>query len=113
MEKLKACLSIMRRMPPAQTETSLSGLVNLVPDLTDELLQRVDQPLKVMDCPDTGRKYVLCDYNRDGDSYRSPWSNKFNPPLEDGFAPSEELRKLEIEANYVFDAYRNLSESSF
>lgn len=108
MEKLKASLNIMRRMPPAQTETSLSGLINLVPELTDELLQRVDQPLQVQTDPEAGKKFVICDLNRDGDSYRSPWTNKYYPPLDDGFMPSPELRQLEIEANFVFDAYRNL-----
>ncbi len=50
---------------------------------------------------------MLCDYNRDGDSYRSPWSNKYNPP-SDGFTPSPKLRALEVEANELFDAYREL-----
>lgn len=39
---------------------------------------------------------------------RSPWSNKYYPPLEDGFLPSEKLRQLEVEANELFDAYREL-----
>jgi capping protein beta len=106
--KIKAALNIMRRMAPANTEASLAGLVALCPEQADELLQRVDQPLKVATDPDTGKKYVLCDLNRDGDSYRSPWSNKYFPPLDDGFSPSAELRKLELECNYVFDAYRQL-----
>lgn len=38
---------------------------------------------------------------------RSPWSNKYHPPLEDGTTPSFELRKLEIEANDVFAIYRD------
>lgn len=54
-----------------------------------------------------GRKYLLCDYNRDGDSYRSPWSNKYFPPLEDVFYPSDSLRALEAEANELFDIYRD------
>jgi len=54
------------------------------------------------------RKFLLCDYNRDGDSYRSPWSNKYDPPIDDGFLPSEKLRSMEIEANELFDAYREL-----
>ncbi len=37
----------------------------------DELLSSVDQPLKVMNCPETNKEFILCDYNRDGDSYRS------------------------------------------
>ncbi|RWW32951.1 hypothetical protein GW17_00002344 [Ensete ventricosum] len=38
---------------------------------------------------------------------RSPWSNKYFPPLEDGPLPSAQLRKLEIEANEVFTVYRD------
>ena len=30
------------------------------------------------------KDYLLCDYNRDGDSYRSPWTNEYDPPIEDG-----------------------------
>jgi hypothetical protein len=30
-------------MPPSEIDTNLSGLVNLVPDSMDELLQRIDQ----------------------------------------------------------------------
>ena len=36
----------MRRLPPNKIEQNLSGLLNLLPDSTDELLQRIDQPLK-------------------------------------------------------------------
>ena len=41
-------------------------------------------------------------------SLRSPWSNKYDPPLDDGALPSDRLRRLEIEANKVFDTYREL-----
>ena len=40
--------------------------------------------------------------------FRSPWSNEYDPPLEDGAVPSKELRQLEITANGAFDAYREL-----
>ena len=40
--------------------------------------------------------------------HRSPWSNRYEPPLEDGALPSERLRKMEIEANDIFDQYREL-----
>ena len=35
-----------------------------------DLLGSVDQPLKVMTDRATGKEYLACDYNRDGDSYR-------------------------------------------
>ncbi len=68
--QLTAALNLMRRMPPAQTEANLTGLLNLMPDLADDLLQRIDQPLKLMQDAKAGKQFVLCDYNRDGDSYR-------------------------------------------
>lgn len=53
-------------------------------------------------------QFLLCDHNRDGNCYRSPWSNTYFPPLDDGFRPSEKLRKLELYANEVWDVYREL-----
>lgn len=40
---------------------------------------------------------------------RSPWSNEYDPPLDDGTVPSPKLRKLEITANEAFDTYREMS----
>jgi len=107
-DQLDCALDLMRRLPPAQIEENLAGLIDLVPDLTEKLLSAVDQPLKIAHDPVSKRDYLLCDYNRDGDSYRSPWSNKYDPPLDDGATPSTELRKMEVAANEVFDIYRDL-----
>jgi capping protein beta len=68
----------------------------------------VDQPLQIAKDRETKREYLLCDYNRDADSYRSPWSNTYDPPIADASYPSESLRKLEIEANATFQAYCDL-----
>jgi len=107
-DKLDCALDLMRRLPPSQIEDNLAGLIDLVPDLVEQLLSAVDQPLKVAHDPVSKRDYLLCDYNRDGDSYRSPWSNKYEPHIDDGAVPSPELRKLEVGANEVFDIYRDL-----
>lgn len=45
----------MRRMPPNKVTQNLAGLLRLVPDITDELLQRVDQPLDEAKDPETVR----------------------------------------------------------
>jgi len=107
-QQLDCALDLMRRLPPQQIEKNLSDLIDLVPDLCEDLLSSIDQPLKVASDRKVGKDYLLCDYNRDGDSYRSPWTNSYDPPLEDGAMPSERLRKLEIEANAAFDQYREL-----
>ena len=79
--------------------------------MAEELLQSVDQTLEVRRCKKSGRDYLLCDYNRDGDSWRSPWSNEFDPPLEDedeGNKPSERVRKMEVKMGEAIDVYREL-----
>lgn len=105
-QQLDCALDLMRRLPPQQIEKNLSDLVDLVPDLCEDLLSSIDQPLKVATDKKVGKDYLLCDYNRDGDAYRSPWTNTYEPPLEDGAMPSERLRRLEEEANAAFDQYR-------
>jgi len=107
-QQLDCALDLMRRLPPQQIEKNLSDLIDLVPDLCEDLLSSVDQPLKIARDKQVGKDYLLCDYNRDGDSYRSPWSNQYEPPLDDGAMPSERLRKLEIDANTAFDQYREM-----
>ncbi|GAU13270.1 hypothetical protein TSUD_42240 [Trifolium subterraneum] len=78
-----------------------------MPNHSSDLLSQVDQPLQVLCDVDCGKEFILCEYNRDADSYRSPWSNKYHPPLEDGSIPSSKLRKLETEANEIFAIYRD------
>ncbi|KAI1890774.1 hypothetical protein AGOR_G00157080 [Albula goreensis] len=107
-QQLDCALDLMRRLPPQQIEKNLSDLIDLVPSLCEDLLSSVDQPLKIARDKVVGKDYLLCDYNRDGDSYRSPWSNKYEPPIDDGAMPSARLRKLEVEANNAFDQYRDL-----
>ena len=42
------------------------------------------------------RELLKCEYNRDGDAYRSPWSNKYFPQgNEDSIYPSADLLALE------------------
>ncbi|CAF0779334.1 unnamed protein product [Didymodactylos carnosus] len=105
--QLDCALDLMRRLPPQQVEKNLTDLIDLVPDLTEELLAAVDQPLKVVRDRVVGKDYLLCDYNRDGDSYRSPWTNTYIPAF-DGNLPSDRLRQLEIEANQAFEQYREM-----
>lgn len=104
---MEAAMGLMRRIHPKHAETALSALLSLLPEHSTDLLSQVDQPLQVLCDIDSGKEFILCEYNRDADSYRSPWSNKYHPPLEDGPYPSPELRKLEIEANDVFAIYRD------
>ncbi|KAF4978059.1 hypothetical protein FZEAL_5524 [Fusarium zealandicum] len=124
VDPFDSALDLLRRLNPKQTTDHLNAIISIAPDLTEDLLSSVDQPLTVRRCKQTGRDYLLCDYNRDGDSYRSPWSNEFDPPLDEsgaggvgaagsegageGAIPSERVRKMEVKANEAFDVYREL-----
>lgn len=107
-EQLDVALDLMRRLPPQRIDKSLADLLDLLPDCVEDLLSAVDQPLRVLQDKEKGKFFLLCDYNRDGDSYRSPWSNKYYPEQIEGNFPNERLRELEIEINQAFDQYREM-----
>jgi len=57
----------------------------------------------------SGKKFLKHEYNRDGDSYRSPWSNAYFPANPEAtFYPSQQLLQLEQKANEVFATYVQL-----
>ncbi|CAL8070882.1 unnamed protein product [Calicophoron daubneyi] len=106
--QLNCVMDLMRRLPPQKIDKTLLDVISLVPGLCEDILSSIDQPLKIARDAKTGRDYLLCDYNREGDSYRSPWSNTYDPPLDDGAMPSESLRQREIEINGASDLYREM-----
>ena len=58
-----------------------------------------------------GKIFLKHEYNRDGDSYRSPWSNRYFPEASashEAVFPSSELLQLESKFNDVFHRYAAL-----
>jgi hypothetical protein len=51
---------------PYQIEQNVSGLLNLLPDQSDELLQRVDQPLEEVSCLVIGAGDIITPLHLDG-----------------------------------------------
>lgn len=108
-DPLTLALDLLRRLPPSEITSNLETLISICPDLAEELISSVDQPSQVKtDSHSSNREYLCCDYNRDGDSFRSPWSSKYDPELPDGTQPPLKLRELEIRANEAFNTYRQL-----
>ncbi|WWC89736.1 uncharacterized protein L201_004661 [Kwoniella dendrophila CBS 6074] len=101
-------LDLLRRLPPTRVEENVNTLCDLAPEYADDLLGNVDQPLKILTDSEKGRDFLGCDYNRDGDSFRSPWSNNYLPNSTGGPIPSNRLRELEISLNSAFDTYREM-----
>ncbi|XP_058096586.1 probable F-actin-capping protein subunit beta isoform X2 [Magnolia sinica] len=67
---MEAALDLMRRISPNHAETALSALLTLLPHHSSSLLSQVDQPLQVLCDLESGKEFILCEYNRDADSYR-------------------------------------------
>ncbi len=69
-DPLDCSLDLLRRLPPSKIKQNLAKVIQLKPDLAEELLAAVDQPLQVLSCKKTGKEFLICDYNRDGTFYR-------------------------------------------
>ncbi|CDZ98355.1 f-actin capping protein beta subunit [Phaffia rhodozyma] len=108
VDLLDPMMDLTRRLPPSKIESTLDVLCALAPEYADDLLGSVDQPLKILRDETQGRDFLACDYNRDGESFRSPWSNEYQPPIEDPQKPAESLRLLEVSMNEAFDTYREM-----
>lgn len=49
--------------------------------------------------------YVLCEYNRVEESFRSPYTNEYIPKVTNGKYPPKELRNFEIDFGKLFSKY--------
>lgn len=112
---ISAGMNLMRRLPPRDTERSIAAISSCIVDDEQRALfeEKVDQPLQQGEDEAEGKPYLLCENNRDGDCYRSPWSNQYFPNVsESGEAPqiypSDELRDMEKRANAIFARYAKL-----
>jgi capping protein beta len=70
MDTLSSMLDLMRRLPPTKIEENVEVLTQISPDYAEDLSSNVDQPLKLRVDRSTGKEYLACVYNQDGDSYR-------------------------------------------
>lgn len=111
--KIKSCLSIVRTLPISKYKKTVDGITNLIYDddeLLNEFLQKIDQPAEICKLDKNG-EFLTCEFNRDGDSYRSPISNLYIPVPEDSDQlrlPSPKLRDMEISMNKIFREYAKL-----
>lgn len=120
-DPLDLSLDLLRRLPPSKVEQNLESIVKLIPSYADDLYSSVDQPLQIKQDSSkqgAGREFLCCDYNKDGESWRSWISDTYHPPItagaddstdgEPGTRPSAPLRSLEIKANDAFETYAKL-----
>lgn len=105
---IKECIQLNQLMPIVDIDKNIDAISSAIyenDDLLNEFLQKVDNRMKI-NKEDSEGDFIMCEQNRDGDSYRSPFSNKYYPAAEDDAKyPSEPLRGLEVKLNKMFRLY--------
>lgn len=104
---IKECILLNQLLPISQIDKNIDAISTVIyenDDLLNEFLQKVDNRTTVSQ-EDPKGDFIKCEQNRDGDSYRSPISNQYFPPTDDGKYPSPKLRDLEEKLNKMFHQY--------
>ena len=68
--KLVLALDGMRRLPREKAEQNVADVLTLNPTITEDVLATVDLPSGVSFDNTAQKPFLMCDYSRDGDSYR-------------------------------------------
>ena len=63
-DQLGCAVDLLKRMPPKDISANLEATLELAPDIIEDLLASVDQPLKEMLDTSCNRPFLICDYNR-------------------------------------------------
>ena len=103
VDPLNAAINISRLLPINRQEDNINIITELLyndDDALNEFLQKVEQPLIVNE-----DGFICCEYNRDGDSYRFPGTDKYYPEIENGVVPNKDLLRLERILYNAFTEY--------
>lgn len=112
---INSALNLNRKLPPSKIPQNVAALSTIITDEDhqDEMIQRIDQPLETLRDPNHGTEFLKCEYNRDGDYWRSPYTNQYYPQpheedMSDAFYPSGDLKEMEESANSMLKEYAKL-----
>lgn len=61
---------LFRMLPPKDLENNIEFCCALYPDLIDDILGQFETPSKRVFDTESEKDFLICEYNRDGDSYR-------------------------------------------
>lgn len=71
-QKLQACINLCRKLPAKDIERNIDAITNIIyeeDDLLNSFVQKIDSRSLVCRDDSLG-EFLMCEYNRDGDSYR-------------------------------------------
>ena len=103
-----AAHNLLRHVPPKEVEDRMYDVIKMNPDVAEDLLVTTDIQFQTEICPEAHRPFIKCDFNRDWNSYRSPFTSKYVPDYEEGVQPPEKLREMEKIAMKGLEQYKLL-----
>ena len=88
--------SLIWRAPATNIALGVEHLMNMIEDeeTKDTTKQKIDQPLTFQTDSIENLQFLKCEYNRDGTSYWSPYTNKYFPEIEEeeqAYHPNDDL----------------------
>jgi capping protein beta len=61
-EVLRSSLDLFRRLPPQNISSNLDLVLGLLPELTEDILAEIDQPL-IVKLDSSGKEYLVKSFN--------------------------------------------------
>ncbi len=109
INKPEICIKICQKLPPNLTSQYLSKIspTFINNESKRDISKYLLTPLVINESDSLGY-FLNSDFNKDGDSFRSPWSNEYFPNNEGHRILSNELRELEKHLNKLFKIYTTL-----
>lgn len=111
--QVAGALALLKKLPPQDLEKNLASFSKVAPHLSTSLQPYITKPSSLVLDTATNKFFLACEYNNDGNAYRSPWTNVYHTVPAGGkveedklFHPPADLRRLEEMFNEVFDAYK-------
>ena len=104
-KKFRRGLDIINRLPIDQIKNNVHLVSYMDPENTNLYFSQIDTTLEVVLDTTSHREFLACDFNRVGDSFRSPFSKEYFPPLQNNEEAPKVLSDLEDFANNLYSAY--------
>ncbi|CDI80583.1 f-actin capping protein beta subunit, putative [Eimeria acervulina] len=106
-EAAELAVSLLRLGPLSNINESITNAAALCPGI-DELLRSRSQGLpQLLVDPLVCKYFIACPFNKTENSFRSPWTGNWLPPIAESLKPAPHLRQLEEQFNAAYDAYRD------
>ncbi|SPJ09021.1 F-actin-capping protein subunit beta, putative [Plasmodium sp. DRC-Itaito] len=106
-EKMEAALNICNTLPGHVFDDTIKMLSRIDQNITNNILINKEGSIKIKYDKEENKYYLGNMFNKEKDSYRSPYTNIYFPEQYiNSYVPPEHLRTLEILYNKIFDRYR-------